>query len=86
MMMRRWIQGLVVLQRGESQGKLHDEDIKKLPTWSEIEYRILIGKEQKILGLDRCESYRNSTPRLRRVGLSLRVEACPIYQPLHFTF
>jgi len=45
--------------------ELDDESIKQLPTWSQIES--LIGKEPVVLGLDRCEDFRNNVPALRRM-------------------
>jgi hypothetical protein len=45
--------------------RLHDEDIRSLPTWSEIE--ALIGEKPVILGLEKCETFRNKIPPLRRM-------------------
>ena len=45
--------------------KLRHEELKSLPTWSEIESSI--GKHIVVSGLERCESYRKNVPPLRRM-------------------
>ena len=45
--------------------KLHDEDLRSLPTWSEIES--LIGNEPVVLGLESCNTFRDTIPPMRRM-------------------
>ncbi|KAL7531641.1 hypothetical protein ACHAXR_006252 [Thalassiosira sp. AJA248-18] len=44
---------------------LDDESLQQLPTWSQIES--LIGDKPVILGLERCNDFRNNVPPLRRM-------------------
>jgi len=45
--------------------ELDDESIERLPTWSQIES--LIGDKPVLLGLERCNDFRNDVPPLRRM-------------------
>lgn len=45
--------------------ELDDEAVRRLPTWSQIES--LIGDKPVVLGLDRCDDFRNNVPPLRRM-------------------
>lgn len=45
--------------------ELDDESIERLPTWSQIES--LIGDKPVVLGLERCNDFRNNVPPLRRM-------------------
>ena len=45
--------------------ELDDESIQRLPTWSQIES--LIGEKPVLLGLERCNDFRNNVPPLRRM-------------------
>ena len=45
--------------------KLNDDDLRSLPSWSEIES--VIGSEPIILGLDKCQVYQSKIPPLRRM-------------------
>ena len=45
--------------------ELDDESIQRLPTWSQIESSI--GDKPVLLGLERCNDFRNNVPPLRRM-------------------
>jgi hypothetical protein len=45
---------------------LDEESLRLLPTWSDIE-SLLGSSEPVVLGLDRCEAYRERVPPLRRM-------------------
>lgn len=55
----------VIQYFNEAGVKLNEDDLRSLPSWSEIES--VIGKEPIILGLNKCEVYRSKTPPLRRM-------------------
>lgn len=45
--------------------KLKSEDLRRLPTWDQIEN--LFGNHEVVLGLDRCEEFRKNVPPLERM-------------------
>eukprot|EP00934_Nitzschia_sp_Nitz4_P007521 Nitzschia sp. Nitz4//scaffold118_size93875//74617//76434//NITZ4_004800-RA/size93875-augustus-gene-0.46-mRNA-1//1//CDS//3329533760//7511//frame0 len=62
----------IALQAGvKPQEMVDDEDhvIDQLPTWKQVEK--LYGKEPKIIGLDRCEAFRqNVDPKMKFIGVA----------------